>query len=333
MQRALALAGLAVIVGCGRSHHEPRRDEPRRDELAGSAAALPTAKTPAPDRDRDRERDRDRCSELPFAESTPVPEASGAAWLEIDGKLGLVVISDSGNDGAYGVIDPETGETLEQGKLPLGGDGADLEGIAARGNRLYVISSPGWIRVYERAAGKFALVDGPYPLGPIDLDDKGGGLGDKPPKGNGMVCGATHTNCGRNYEGLCLAPPSALGPGVRCAGFAAAKADGHLYCIVERNGKLSVEYADAIKVARPGVIADCAFSDDGALYVGSNLFDLAAVYRVDGWRDPGTASGAKLGSLGVGFPETIAVRGDVIYRMSDTGGSGPSLMKKFRCRP
>ena len=34
--------------------------------------------------------------------------------------------------------------------------------------------------------------------------------------------------------------------------------------------------------------------------------------------------------IGVGFPETIAARADVIYRMSDTGGS-PSLMTKYRC--
>ncbi|HLL21513.1 MAG TPA: hypothetical protein VK427_05250, partial [Kofleriaceae bacterium] len=34
------------------------------------------------------------CTDLPFAATTPVPEASGAAWLDIDGKPALLVISD-----------------------------------------------------------------------------------------------------------------------------------------------------------------------------------------------------------------------------------------------
>jgi hypothetical protein len=267
------------------------------------------------------------CSELPFAESTPLPEASGAAWLPIDGALGLVVISDSGNDGAYVVVDPDTGVTREQGKLPLGGKGADLEGIAARGGKLHVVTSPGWIRVYERRDQGFALVDGPYALGPIDLEGKGGGFGDTPPDGRGMVCAAKHTNCGRNYEGLCLAPGAIAG---RCVGFAAAKADGHLYCVVERGGRLQVEHEGAIEIARPGAVSDCAFSEDGRLYVGTNLFDAGNVYRVTGWEDPARAQVTRIGSLLIGFPETLAVRGDVIYRMSDTGGA-PSFMKKYRC--
>jgi hypothetical protein len=152
-------------------------------------------------------------------------------------------------------------------------------------------------------------------------------LGNEPPAGDGMVCAAKATNCGRNYEGLCLAPPGAAG---RCIGFAAAKADGHLYCIVERAGRLAVDRGGAIRIARPGAIADCAFSEDGRLYVGSNTFDLGAVYRVTGWEDPAGAKVASVGPMLVGFPEVIAVRGDVFYRMSDTGGA-PSIMKKLRC--
>jgi hypothetical protein len=265
------------------------------------------------------------CSVLPFADSTPVPEVSGAAWLTVDGALGLVVISDSGNDGAYGIVDPESGATREQGKLPLGRKGDDLEGISARGGKLYVLSSPGWIRVYERAGQGFTLADDPYPLGPVDLEDDGNG--NHPPSGNGMVCPAKRTNCGRNYEGLCLAPVPVTGT---CIGFAAAKADGHLYCIVESAGRLQVDHADAIKIARPGVISDCAFADDGRLYVGTNLFDAGNIYRVTGWQDPAHAQVARIGPLLVGFPEALAVRGDVIYRMSDTGNA-PSFMKKYRC--
>jgi hypothetical protein len=307
VQVALALA-LAAAGAC-------RSAEPPPAGGSGSAAREPATGPAA------------ACSELPFAESTPVPEASGAAWLTIDGALGLVVISDSGNDGAYAIVDPESGATREQGKLPLGGDGDDLEGIAARGGKLYTLTSPGWMRVYERASQGFALVDGPYPLGPIDIEDRGDGVGNHPPKGTGMVCAAKHANCGRNYEGLCLAPGPVTG---RCVGFAAAKADGHLYCLVESGGKLQVDYAGAIKIARPGVVSDCAFSDDGRLYVGTNLFDAGNVYRVTDWQDPARAQVVRIAPLLIGNPETLAVRGDVIYRMSDTN-SAPSFMKKYRC--
>jgi outer membrane protein assembly factor BamB len=252
-----------------------------------------------------------RCSPLPFAETSPVPEASGAAWLTIDGTLSLVVISDSGQDGAYAILDPDTGETREQGKLPLGAAGADIEGFAGRGDRIYGLTSSGWLRAWERKDQGFALVLGPNPIG-----------------GSGMVCGAKKTNCGRNYEGLCLVDPAhAKGP---CVGFVAAKADGKLYCLVDQNGTYVAKHELSIPVAKPGAIADCAFADDGTLWVGSNLFDLAQVYRVEGWDAPKTAKVTPFAQLGIGFPEVIAVRGDVVYRMSDTGGS-PSLLAKFRC--
>ncbi|MBA3455925.1 MAG: hypothetical protein H0T42_22700 [Deltaproteobacteria bacterium] len=269
------------------------------------------------------------CQAIPFAESASVPEASGAAWLVVDGKPSLVVVSDSGNGGAYAIVDAETGVTRETGKLPLGEAGDDVEGLANRGDRIVGITSSGWILEWNRVPGAFELAQPAYPLGPVDLSDKGGGMGDKPPAGDGMVCGARATNCGRNYEGVCLVDPAhAKGP---CIGFAASKADGHVYCVVEEAGKLAVKYSPRIKVTRPGAIGDCAFSDDGRLWVGSNLFDMSQVYRIDGWTTPESAKVVAVAALGIGFPEALAVRGDVIYRMSDTGGS-PSLMTKFRCR-
>src|SRR6185436_12990764 len=109
----------------------------------------------------------------------------------------------------------------------------DLEGVAARDGLIYTITSPGWILAFKRIEKAFELADGPYALGPVDLEYGGGGInGGPPPKGRGMVCPAKATNCGRNYEGLCLAPDAA---NARCIGFAAAKADGHLYCIIEDN--------------------------------------------------------------------------------------------------
>lgn len=271
----------------------------------------------------------DRCEQLPFADSSTVPEASGAAWLTIDGALSLVVVSDSGNDGAYAVIDPETGETRETGKLPLGSAGQDLEGAAARGDQLVAINSAGWIRVWNRdePAKGFSLAEDAYAIGPATLSDKS--KGNKPPSGDGMACNANKTNCGRNYEGLCLVDAAhRKGP---CVGFAAGKADGALFCLTEEGGKLVGHQDQRITITHPGALADCAFGDDGSLWAGSNLFDLANVYEITGWDDPATAKVTPLAAIGIGFPETLAVRGNVFYRMSDTGGA-PSLMAKFHCK-
>ncbi len=267
------------------------------------------------------------CTPLPFAEETPVPEASGATWLTIDGALALVVTSDSGNHGAYGIVDPETGATRETGAWPMGDGNDDVEGLATRDGKIYGLSSSGWMRVWERRAGGFELVDGPYPLGPVDLPDHAATLGNEVPAGDGMVCGRKKSNCGRNYEGLCLA---ARPPDPSCVGFALAKADGHLYCLAVDGARLRVRHEAAIEVGMPGAIADCAFDEADHLVVGANLFDLGRVYRVAGWQDVKTAHTVEIGTLSVGFPEVIAAQGDTIYRMSDTGGA-PSKMAKFRC--
>ncbi len=269
------------------------------------------------------------CEAVPFEATTPVPEASGAAWMTIDGKPMLVVIGDSGNHGAYALVDPDTGRTGERGKLPLGGGGDDLEGAAIRDGKLVALSSAGWIRVWERTANGFALIEGPYPLAAVELPDD-----DPPPHGStGMVCPERHSNCGRNYEGLCLAPnPSSPRDGTRpCVGFAASKYDGSLYCLVDRGGKLAIDRDRSIHIAKRGRLADCAFSDTGELVTGNNLFGHSRVYRITGWNDPAHARLHDLGPIGVGFPEVIAIRGDLIYRMSDTGGA-PSLTSKYRCK-
>lgn len=312
-----ASAVLAIVAACGKGR-EPTAAQVPAGPLPAAGSGSASAASPG---------DSSKgCTLLPFAETTPVPEASGAAWLAIDGVPMLVVISDSGNHGAYGIVDPETGATTETGLLPLSGEASDdLEGTAVRGDRLYAITSSGWIRVWRRKAGGFELIDRPYPLGPIDLPDTKNN--DRPPRGDGMVCNGRVVNCGRNYEGLCLAPGA---PPAACIGFAASKADGHLYCLTEDAGKLVVHRDRAIAVTRPGALADCAFGDDGTLWAGSNLFDLGEVYRIARWDDPAAATIERVGPLAVGFPETLAARGDVVYRMSDMGGA-PSLMARFRC--
>ncbi|HUS33237.1 MAG TPA: hypothetical protein VMZ53_32265 [Kofleriaceae bacterium] len=256
----------------------------------------------------------DTCEQLPFAASVPVAEASGAAWLEVGGKQALVVNADSGHRGEYAIIDPETGNVIEQGSLPLGQvpkDADDIEGLATRGGMLYGLQSSGWMRVWKRVGSGFELVDGPYPIA----------------TGDNFSCAIDDGNCGKNYEGLAIAPK----PNGPCAGFACSKEDGHLYCLVEQqDGRFAVDRTKSIAVERKGVLADCAFSPLGKLFVGNNMFGNSTVYVVDGWADPAKARVEEVGELGVGFPEAIAVDSALIYRLSDTGGS-PSMMAKFRC--
>lgn len=304
MRRCVALA--VVLVACGG----------KREEHKAPPTAPPQAQIPAPTPAANNGEAGAACEQLPFAESTPVPEASGAAWMTIDNKLVLVVAGDSGHDGAFGLVDPETGATGVQGKLPLGrGASDDVEGLAARGTRLYGLTSSGYMREWEWKAGVFVLVAGPYPIGGSEWTCKNPGK----------------TNCGKNYEGLAIAPA----PIGECAAYACSKETGAVYCLRDDGGKLVASGTAATTavtiVDKSEVLADCAFGDDGALYVGNNLFGLARTFRVEKLDDPQNVQITDLGTLGTGFPETVAVRGDVVYRMSDTGGDGASLMLKFRC--
>jgi len=160
----------------------------------------------------------------------------------------------------------------------------------------------------------------------VDLPAKG------KPKGDGMVCDGKVVNCGRNYEGLCLLPDRGSAPTTKppCIGFAAGKQDGRLYCVTEERGRLVVHHAPAIEIAGHESLADCAFDNHGGLWAGSNMFDLGRVYRVIDWQTPERADVQRVAALALGFPETLAVRDDIVYRMSDMGGS-PSLMARYRC--
>jgi hypothetical protein len=294
---------LVALLACGK--HEAPPETPA-DKPAVKAAPAPPPETTAVQAEPG-------CTALPFAESTPVPEASAAAWMTLDSVLYLVVVADSGHDGAFGVVDPDTGKTTWTGTLPLGtGATDDIEGLAAHGDRLVGLTSAGMVRVWRYKNRAFELVEGPYAIG----------------TGSAM-CDPMKTNCGPDYEGLALAPGAV--PAGSCAGFACSRADGGLHCLTE-DSKLHVDPTRTIAVeSRRMALADCAFSETGVLYAGNNLFGLSKVRRIDGWQDPATAKIVELGALGTGFPEVIAVRGDVVYRMSDVGGDVPSLMAKFRC--
>jgi len=254
---------------------------------------------------------------MPFAATIPLAEASGAALFEHDGKPTLIVVGDSDNDGAYELLDPDTGAVLEDGKLPLGqGASDDIEGVAFAAGAIWSLTSAGsvrtWLSAPDGGAG-FAGPGGPYPISPKRR----------------FTCSPMRSNCGKNYEGLCLQDDDQA----RCVGFAASKADGRLWCVVlDGAGKIAIDPSLSIPVARPGQLADCSFSSDGKiLLAGANAFGADRVWRVDGWRDPAHARLVDLGALGPGFAEVVvAGPGGVVYRFSDLGGA-PSLAGKFRC--
>ena len=123
----------------------------------------------------------------------------------------------------------------------------DLEGFSEHDGLFYGVISAGWIYTWKRAGSGFQLVDGPYALGPVDLSAKKNAK--HPPPGDGMVCDAHGVNCGRNYEGLCLAH-AANADG--CAGYVASKSDGHLYCVAfDASHRLVVRRDGAIYVDEP----------------------------------------------------------------------------------
>ena len=166
------------------------------------------------------------------------------------------------------------------------------------------------MRVWKRSGKRFELVDGPYAIGS---------------EADGWSC-PLKARCPINYEGLALARAGQGG----CAGFACSKGDGHLYCLAERDGRYVIDPERRIAVTRPNVLGDCAFDDQDRLWVGNNVFGMDEVFRVDDWGDPRAAKVMATNAFGIGNSEVIAGRGNIMYRMSDTGAA-PSLLAKFRC--
>lgn len=266
-----------------------------------------------------------KCQPLPFAESLPIPEASGAVWLELDGVLSLLVVADSGHDGEYVLVDAKTGAVRERGHLPLGSPGDDLEGLAVRGDKLWGLTSSGWLRAWVRRGQGFELVAGPTAIGPLGQHGQHGA------KKHAMSCEPTRVNCGRNFEGLCLERAPRRQDRNACVGMAASKADGKLYCVIERGEGLEIDGSRHLDLTGGHKLGDCAIEGE-VLWVGSNMLELNQVRRVVGWRTPETAMVEELGTLGAGSGEVIAVFGTDVYRLSDLQNA-PSLASKFRCAP
>lgn len=292
MRGLLLLVVVLAASGCGRASPDP------------VPVPVPSPSPSSPPPSPYVSPDLSSCTRLPFAATLPIAEASGAVWLPRDGGV-IVVIADSGHDGDYLIIDDEDGQVLERGKLPLGGRGDDLEGLAADGDDLWAITSSGWMRSWvHRPGGGFSAKVTAYAL-----EDDG-------------ECPIDAVNCGHNYEGLCLAAaPLADG----CRGYAVAKADGDLVCLVAAGDRWQVDRARTFHVTHGDVMAACDITADGAVWTGDNLFGTTTVRRLVGGKV------AASGRLGDGFPEAMAIAPDgTIYRFSDMGGA-PSRVGKYRC--
>jgi hypothetical protein len=230
------------------------------------------------------------CEVLPFPLKVPVAEASGAALI----AQGLIVVADSGNHGEYVILDPESGDTREHDHLPLpAGLSDDIEGVASPdGATVYALVSDGTLLRFTRADHGFALA----------AQSRIGDARD------------------RNYEGLCLDPAPKQGA---CDGYAASKADGHLYCL--RNGAIDPQ-TPPIAVAPKNQLADCNYSPDGkVLLAAGNVFAADRVWRIE------DGAPHELAILGPGNGEVVvAAPGGIVYRFSDLNDA-PSLAGKYRC--
>ncbi len=257
-----------------------------------------------------------RCERQPFAAKAPIAEASGATWMP---DATLLVVGDSGTNGAYLSLSSTDGSVLSSGSLPLDrGASDDLEGLSRIGSTIYGITSSGYVREWKESGGEFALTRKSYSVA---------AKGDR----KSVCASAMDSNCGPNYEGLCLLPHAS--PTAACVGFAAAKARGELVCLTqEKDGRLRANPKHTIRVASPKTLSGCHFGQDGQLWFGNNVFAANSVGVVTNYQSADSATITRLGPLGLGFSEAIAVGPDAqVYRFSDTTGS-PSLLDAYLCR-
>jgi hypothetical protein len=321
MSRWLAALALTVI-GCSGSEPAPSpagasaasQPAPR---AASQAAAPARAASPSPDSAASPSPDSaaspspastpslQACTAGRFAAQLALPEASGAVWVEASFGLPahLVVVSDSGNHGAFAVIDAASGAELASGRLPLEKKVSDdLEGLARAGGIYYALTSGGYVRHFRRTgAARFQLAVPAYPLV--------GATCDSPRRGN----------CGHDFEGLCLADPLRADG---CAGFAASRRSGELVCLrADAGGRLRPDLGQRILVSLPMTLSDCNIGAGGALYAVTNGFGGNSLMRVQGWREPAGARALPLGGHATGFIEAVAaVPGGGVVRLSDNGG-------------
>jgi len=256
------------------------------------------------------------CEPQDFAKNVDLAEASGATFIT---DTRILMVGDSGNHGAFAIVDATSGAVVQKGALELDpGASDDIEGVSLMDGSAYAITSSGWVRKWSYEGGRFTLATPSYALAPADS--------------KGLLCyKGTAINCAKNFEGLCLR--SQTPPTGECAGFAAAKTTGELICLVADDaGKLALDPSRVIPVASAGSLSGCDFDEEERLWFGNNFFAASAIGYVENWQAPADAKITRVGNFGFGFPESIAVgRGGQVVRASDTRGT-PSLLSKYICR-
>jgi len=330
-RRTLAWIAIAVAtVACGKSSGGAKAgpsDAPAPHANVAPALAVDASAKPDVEKTRDEalaatKPDKElSCKRQPFASKIPIAEASGATWMEDDT---LLVIGDSGTNGAFLRLHSGDGSVLSKGALPLDSSASDdLEGLSRIGSTVYAITSSGFMREWKPSGDAFELVRKSYSVAP---------KGDT----KHACASARDSNCGPNYEGLCLledASETTPNDKAPCVGFAASKARGELVCLTQdAKGRLAVRPQHTIPVAAPKTLSGCHFDADGKLWFGNNVFAANSVGFVEGYQAPKSATITRLGALGLGFAEAIALGPDgQVVRFSDTTGS-PSLLDKYICR-
>ena len=246
-----------------------------------------------------------------------VSEASAAAEVSLRaGTRELLVLSDSGNHGEAMLWGIPSGPFRP---LRLALDAAasdDLEGAAWAGGHLYTLTSSGAVRRFS-----------PDGKGGLDRDGDAYPIGSPP-----YVCPRlTDSNCGPNFEGLCLRPfPSAA----RCAGYAASKTSGKLFCLIYEGERLRIDPIKpplVLEVPRHA-LSDCAFGAEGGpandtLLVTTNVYGGSTTYIVE----ESTGALATLDVSGLPNNEAVAVDSDgALYQFMDSNTS-PSLAYRMTC--
>lgn len=311
--QSLAVAASVLLLCCGKASDQPKKAKeqalkPPPPERAPTeyTAAFDAGSVPA----------LQNCTPQPFALSADLAEASGATMLS-DGSI--MVVGDSGTNGSFVRLNATTGDLLSRGQLALDrGASDDLEGLSRIGDTLYAITSSGHMRHFLITSEGFEPSVTSYALANESNAE--------------LLCQSAHdSNCGPNYEGLCLRHDARADAG--CAGFAASKANGTLLCLrLDKRGRLALDPSHSIPVAKAQALTGCDFDTQNRLWFGTNFFALNRIGFVEDWNDLQKRRIVQLGAVGVGFCEAIvAGPDDEVFRFSDTSGS-PSLLSKYICR-
>ena len=270
-------------------------------------------------------------------------EASAAVEVELlPGVYSLIAFADSGHNGdamLWPVSGDEAGKRLQEIHLPLDrGASDDIEGAAWSGGHLYTLTSSGAVRRFTPSAeGVLARDRDAYPLGPSPY-----------------VCpNLRNGNCGKNYEGLCLRGDASAKAGRQaggqaggqagapaCAGYAASKTEGALYCVVYRGDALAIDLArPPIKLdVPPHALSDCAFGSrggpaEGTLLVTTNIYGGGTTYLVHEARGDGVSGELSTVDV-VGLPNNEGIAVDhtgALYQFMD-GDTNFSPAYRTVCR-